>query len=76
MENTLHVLHFDLENNIAIGSDGFLYWISKDGNMNKYPYDIDKKGYVRYYDLYKSGDRKSTRLNSSHRSLSRMPSSA
>lgn len=55
MKNTLHVLHFDLENNIAIGSDGFLYWISKDGNMNKYPYDIDKKGYVRYYDLYKNG---------------------
>ena len=27
-------------------------------------------------DLYKTSDRKSTRLNSSHRSLSRMPSSA
>ena len=29
-----------------------------------------------YYDIYFLQDRKSTRLNSSHRSLSRMPSSA
>ena len=31
---------------------------------------------LAYYDIFKNLDRKSTRLNSSHRSLSRMPSSA
>ena len=40
---------------------------------------IERSGYVSYANCglpYYVGDRKSTRLNSSHRSLSRMPSSA
>ena len=35
-----------------------------------------KDGTVTVYELSKSGDRKSTRLNSSHIDRSRMPSSA
>ena len=37
---------------------------------------FEKNGSARIRDFMFSGDRKSTRLNSSHRSLSRMPSSA
>ena len=40
-----------------------------------FPVPIVKAGQKWYFDA-KAGDRKSTRLNSSHRSLSRMPSSA
>ena len=39
----------------------------------------ERSGYISYANCglpYYIGDRKSTRLNSSHRSLSRMPSSA
>ena len=40
-----------------------------------YVYDVDYS-YLRNYNTELGRDRKSTRLNSSHRSLSRMPSSA
>ena len=38
--------------------------------------EIDAEGKPRFQGFEGFGDRKSTRLNSSHRSLSRMPSSA
>ena len=38
--------------------------------------DLEEYAQSDYYPFHMPGDRKSTRLNSSHRSLSRMPSSA
>ena len=56
----------------AIASTG-LEWPSKRIIVNLAPADIQKEG--SHYDLA-IADRKSTRLNSSHSSVSRMPSSA
>ena len=51
-----------------------LYWV---GLMILYLCAASRPGvWLRDAFLYRQTDRKSTRLNSSHRSLSRMPSSA
>ena len=59
----------------------FQYDLKMLSNLKPYPainfirYGIGYDDYIKDYAEYK-GDRKSTRLNSSHRSQSRMPSSA
>ena len=54
------------------------YLMNRQAELNKEQADYSTNLAKNYWDYtnYENRDRKSTRLNSSHRSLSRMPSSA
>ena len=66
----------------ALDADSLEIWTDVDGFMTADPrvistaYTITELSYVEATELCNFGDRKSTRLNSSHSDRSRMPSSA
>ena len=63
-----------LQNEIPVKSRGLSNFITFD--EQSFPYTLSYQRRSHFIISYKLADRKSTRLNSSHTALSRMPSSA
>ena len=57
--------------------DGYIHFMLRPEDLMRLRYSTEAKTpFADFMDRWLTQDRKSTRLNSSHRSLSRMPSSA
>ena len=73
---TLNQFHNLLADAYAVCANDTLYFVGYDTDDNPYIADNDGNDYVDLSTVDGDIDRKSTRLNSSHVSESRMPSSA
>ena len=65
----------ELEKKLNLNFDSFLYGFNDSYNLDEFMQKIEKVINLPFEDLHEE-DRKSTRLNSSHEWISRMPSSA
>ena len=68
------IKHSEMEDNLRIGAE--VYHLSKLNNLSILKKFFKEGKIADFFDIIKKTDRKSTRLNSSHTDISRMPSSA